>query len=200
MNLTLVQRTGSEPITLQEAKDHCYVTSVDIDVEATLTDAIAEAREYCQGHTWQIIVAGIYEYRIDSFPNGREILEIDKYPIVSVDSVEYIDTDGNIQIINNSNYVADTYSYTTRIKPEEDWPTVKDQPFAITVSLTAGYDDSSPRFECPGNIKRAVKLLVGHYFNNREVVVVSEGRSVDAKEVPMTVKALLDMESLRIFV
>jgi len=56
---------------------------------------------------------------------------------------------------------------------------------AFEVDFTAGYGDEAD--DVPGPIRHALKLLVAHWFERREVVVLGLG----AQEVPATVAGLL---------
>jgi uncharacterized phiE125 gp8 family phage protein len=56
---------------------------------------------------------------------------------------------------------------------------------AFEVDFTAGYGDEAD--DVPGPIRHALKILVAHWFERREVVVLGLG----AQEVPATVAGLL---------
>lgn len=189
--------TGNDPVSLPEAKDHCYITGSRWDT--LLESLIDTALEYAEAEVWQLITSGTYEVKMDSFPDS-EIMEIDAYPIKSIDSITYIDSDGNEQTVASSDYTEDLESYTARIQHDSSWPSAKDQVNAVTVTFTGGYDGSSERLTVPKKIKQAMLLMVKHWFDNRESVLVSEGNSLDVKEVPQTSKMLLGFESLRRYV
>lgn len=197
MRAILINSTGTEPVTTDEAKDHCYITGTRWD--GLIDSLISVARETAEAETWRLIAAGTYEKKFDTFPDD-DILEIDEYPIKSIDAITYIDSDGNEQTVAASDYTVDKESYTTRIQHDSNWPTAKDQVNAVTIEFTGGYDGSSERLKVPKKIKQAILLMVKHWFDNRESVLVSEGNSIDVKEVPMTSKMLLGFESLRRFV
>lgn len=181
----LVTPIGSDTdlVSLEEAKAQCNVMGSDYD--AILTSLISVARDYAEGRTGQLIVPGTYEITLDEFPNS-EILYIDEYPISSIESIEYVSGD-SIQTIDD--YVAD-YGYKTRLQ-RNSWP-VTNQIGAVTITFEGGYEEDMPE-----KIKQAMLLMITHWFNNREAVVISEGRTIDAQEVPLTANTLLDMESVR---
>lgn len=189
--------TGSEPITVDRAKDHCYITGSRWD--SLIDSLISVARETAESETWRLLLAGTYEVKLDSFPDS-EILEIDEYPIKSIDSITYIDTDGAEQTVASADYSVDNESYITRIQHDSSWPSTKDQVNAVTITFTGGYDGTTERLTMPKKIEQAILLMVKHWFDNRESVIKSEGNSLDIKEVPMTSKMLLNYESLRKYV
>jgi hypothetical protein len=43
-------------------------------------------------------------------------------------------------------------------------------------------------------------MMIKHWYDHRDPVLISEGRAIDVKEIPMTANALLDMESAREYV
>lgn len=63
---------------------------------------------------------------------------------------------------------------------------VADRPDAVRIDYEAGYGDESG--DVPAPVSHAVKLLVGHWYRNREEVVVSQATP---KELPMGVAALM---------
>ena len=67
---------------------------------------------------------------------------------------------------------------------EQSWPSVRDQPQAITVRAVMGYASASA---VPYPLKQAMKLLIGHWYENREAVVVGQV----PMEVPLAAEALI---------
>lgn len=197
MRAILINSSGDEPVTTDEAKNHCYITGTRWD--SLIDSLISVARETAEAETWKLVMAGTYEKKFDSFPD-EDVLEVHEYPIKSIDTITYIDSDGNTQTVSDSDYTADIESYTARIQHNSSWPTAKDQVNAVTVEFTGGYDGSSDRLTVPKKIKQAVLLMVKHWFDNRESVVMSEGTTLYVEEVPQTSKMLLGFESLRRFV
>jgi len=191
---------GTEPVTLNEAKDHCYETGNDND--NLLLSLISAAREYAEGKTWKQIIEATLVLKLDEFPSSLEIV-LPRPPAISVTSVEYVDEDGATQTWSDSNYDVDTFSEYARIRPVDtvgDWPSTKDQMNAVIVTYKAGYDNSDPQHYIPTKIKQAILMLVKYWYDNRDAVVISQGRTVDAMEPPLATDTLLGMESARAFV
>jgi len=208
--------TGSEPIALDVAKDHCYVTGSKWDTY--ITSLISAARRYAESQTWLILRKGTYTYNLDSFPNSKYI-KIDKYPVSSISSLDYFDGQGNQITLDTAKYFTDVQGYSARIqikhavlnsnaenwpintrKEATYWPVTNDQPNAVQISLTAGFDGSSPRLTIPETITEAMLLMIKHWFDNRSSVEVSAQHRINAVEVPQSAKMLLNLESMRVFV
>lgn len=205
--LKLVSIDAAEPsaniVTLDEAKDQCFVAGSDDDTE--LMSLIMVAREYAEARTWRQIIEATYTLYLDEFPPGDAVIELPKPPVIAVTSVKYYDTNETLQTWATSNYQTDLNSEPARIKPDDtSWPSTDNRLNAVEITFTAGYNSTDiktdPMHVLPEKIKQAMLLMITHWFNNREAVVISEGRSIDAKEVPLTANALLDTESAREFV
>lgn len=108
-------------------------------------------------------------------------------PLQSVSSIQYrAATDGTLTTLASSGYDVDTDSKPGRITPSYGnvWPVARWQPNAVLVTFVAGYGAASA---VPEAIKAAIKLLVGHWYENREAVVTG----TIATQLPLTVEALL---------
>lgn len=188
---TVTEITGSEPVTLAEAKSYLYITSTDYDT--LLTSLISVARETAEGITWTQIIPATLTLELNEFPDEIEL----RNPVISVTSIEYVDSNGDSQTLSSDEYRVS--ANTGMIQPVDSWPATKEQYNAVTVTYSAGYDASELRLTVPEKIRQAILFMVTHWFNNREMVMISEGRSVDVKEVPFTAELLLGMESQRTF-
>lgn len=186
---------GAEPITIDEAKDWAFVSgSLD---DNTIDSLITTAREYCEGQTWQQVIAATLKHYRDCFPIDE--IEVPIGPAISVDKIEYVDGDENTQTLASSEYDVDLFSHYARIQPIDGWPDTSNDVYnTVIITFKAGYDGSKPRLTVPGKIKQAMKLMIKHWFDNRTAVVIAGSSSVDATEVPMTANALLELESKRV--
>lgn len=196
MSVTVATINGTEPVSLSEAKDHCYVTGSAHDT--LFTSLITVAREYAEGFTWRAIIDATYEMRLDGFPNGE--IELPKPPVRAIDSIKYVNTEGTLVTLDSAEYETDTDGEYGRVKPVSSWPATKDQYNAVRIMFTAGYDGSAAAYTVPKQIKQGMLMLIKHLFDNRESVVMSEGNTLNIKEVPMSTKHLLGMQSAREFV
>lgn len=182
MRLTLESAPASEPVTRSDAKDHLRV---DHTTEDTYIDAlITAARQHVENVTNRALISQTWKLYLDRFPIE---ISLPRAPIQSVNSIEYVDSDGVTQTLSSSIYTVDTDSEPGLIYKAyyQTWPSIRDVEKAITITYVAGYGDSGS--DVPGPIIQAIKLLVSHMYENREPVNI--GSSVS--EIPMAIDALL---------
>lgn len=175
-----------EPITLAEAQVHLRVDSSDEDDD--IEARIIAARIQCENISHRAFVTQTLEVTLDQWPCG-DVIQLPRPPLASITSITYIDSDGNSTVMSSSLYFADTASEPGRLalKYGQSWPTVTLRPYAgIAIRYVAGYGLAA---SVPENYKQAVKLMLGHLYENRESVVVAQG--VNIQTLPMGLDALL---------
>jgi len=102
-------------------------------------------------------------------PSGP--IEIPLPPLQSVDEVAYRDDTDTWQIVDPSVYevITGTLFGQVVLARGQAWPNLTHRPRAVRIAFTAGYPaDANGNPTVPGGIVRAVKLLAGSLFNNRE--------------------------------
>lgn len=151
-------------VTVAEAKDHLRVTHSDDDsyIETLIKAASAHAA-YFQGRTY------LQKQRVEYYDGFFDIIKPPYPPLVSVDSIQYVDVDGVTQTVSSDDYRIDTGSEPGRITPAygKAWPATRSVTNAVILTYQAGY---SSRALVPDEIKHAVLLLVGHLYEHRESV------------------------------
>lgn len=165
MNARII-RTSTDvpqmPVTLDEVKAHL---KVEHDSEDSLIQSyMLRALRWAEERTRRAIAAESYKIIADDFPIGCWDLPLGK--IRSVDSVEYVDVDGNTQTWSSANYEVDLLSdFKARLRPLRDisWPDTGSYLNAATVTVTAGWLPA----DVPYTIRQALLLKVGDFFENR---------------------------------
>lgn len=99
------------------------------------------------------------------FP-ARGPLLLPRPPLQGVEAVTYTDGAGTEQTLDPSAYVVDTASEPGRITPVSTWPAGTD----VRIRYTAGYGDNEDNV--PQRYRQGIRLLVGHWYANRESVVI----------------------------
>ena len=103
--------------------------------------------------------------------------------------VKYYGTDDTENILAGSVYAVDDkdqYQPKLYLKYGQSWPGTALRPYnGICVSFAAGYGDDG--YDVPQNVRQAISLLAGHYYENREAT--TSGQPV--AELPLGVKSLL---------
>lgn len=192
MSLSLVTGPTGEPVTLTEVKAQLRLDVAEDD--GFLAGCVLAAREWVEGQTKRVLMRSTWDYSIDEgwpFRRGMYRIDLPVNPVISVDSISYVDDTGATQTLSSSLYTAvcrEDGSYVT-VAYNKSLPTIRNVPDAITVRFTAGYvDDSvSPQVNAvPWPLHRAICMLAGHFYENREAA----SQKVLA-EVPFAVEALI---------
>lgn len=184
MRLKLVTAPASEPVSLAEAKAQLRVDGNDEN--DFITGLIEAARLYFEEAAWRAFITQTYRLNLDEWPEDDEI-ELPRPPLQSVTSVVYLDEDGDSTTLPTANYIVDTDSEPGRIvlASNQNWPTVDLYPAnPIQITFVAGYGDEST--DVPATYRLGIKLLIGHWFENRE-------DSIEAaiKSIPLGVESLI---------
>lgn len=173
-------------LTTAEAKTHLHVTGTTSDTY--IDTLVAAATGWAETFTCRGLVTQTWEWRLDDFPHGAGHFIVPNAPLSSVTSITYLDVDGVSQTLATSVYEVDGNSQPGRIalKFDQSWPSVRGGGVidVATVTFVAGYGAASA---VPPVFKHAVKMVIGHWFENRESVVVG----VTASEVPQAAEMLL---------
>lgn len=170
----------AEPVTITEAKAQCRMENDSSD-DTFITSLIAPARAYVEKVSTYGLVAGT---RTFTFGAWGDFLEIYLRPITSLTSVAYVDENGDDQTYTG---LAPLGAYPFRIFPavDDEFPTI----FAgstITVTLVAGAVDSSSQEYLIA--KRAILILIGHWFEYREAAQAE----IVSSEIAFCITSLLD--------
>lgn len=191
MALHLVTAPVVEPVTLAEIKAQCRV---DHDDENELLNSlIVAARETVETLTGRALMTQTWDWKFHEFPEHDEGLTIPLGQVTSITSITYLDTAGASQTWSSSDYRTDIptgpKAALARIEPGYgiSYPSTYDVMNAIAVRFVAGYG-STPE-TVPSSLCHAIKLLVAHWYQNREAIVVSIGGT--ATELPLGVSALI---------
>lgn len=182
MRLELLTAPATQPVTLAEVKTRLRID--DATDDAGVTRLIAAATGHAQSITGRAFVTQKWALILDAFPCGSISLPLP--PLQTVEEISYIDADGATQVLAPGDYLVDSAGMIGMIHRaySKTWPTTRAQPMAVRVEFTAGYGDAA---DVPADLVSAMLLLIAHWDQNREPVVV--GTIVSS--VPLSVDALL---------
>lgn len=183
-NMKQSSAPATEPLTTAEAKTHLVVDHSDDDTY--IDTLVAAARAYVEQYTGRQLVTATWTMDLERFP-GDDFIQLPFPPLQSVTSVKYYDLSNSQQTLAASKYVvADSTPGRLRLVSGEAWPQVyPDRAQAVEVIFVAGYGAASA---VPADIKHAIKMLVGHWYENRETVTVGQ----TSKPVAFATDALLN--------
>lgn len=200
MGLTESSAPAAEPVTLEEMKAHLRVT--DTASDSYISSLITAARQWAEHYTGVRFVQRSFVWTLDEFPaDSRTALIFPVAPVDSVTSVTYLDTNGDSQTWSALLYRLSKDDHFPRLLPAygESWPSARDISDAVTVTFVAGYDpDSNSPVDhaanVPAPVKHAIKLLCGHWYENR-----MESVRDALSDIPYGAKALLSPLKIRVF-
>ena len=181
--LRTVTAPTAEPLSLADARDHCHVDSFDHD--GMLSAYILAARSHVENICGMALCTQTLGMTMDEFPAFGEIV-LPRYPVQSVTSVQYLDTAGVLTTWATSEWQSDLNGPSPRIAPKsgKSWPTIGDAFASVQIQFIAGF--GAPH-DVPPLILQAIRLLVGHWFENREAT--SSGSL--PREIELGVNAML---------
>lgn len=140
MSLVVYTEPYAEPLSLSEVKNHLRVPTADTTDDTLITSLIKAARQACENFQNRAYVAQTFKLVLDSFGDCTEII-LPRPPIISVDSVQYIDTNGTLQTLASTVYDDDLYSHPSRIALAyaQSWPSIRGDINSVIITYKAGY-------------------------------------------------------------
>lgn len=209
--LTIVTPPTNDPVTLEEVKAQLRISWADEDTY--LTSLIKAATATIDGphgiglalmpQTWRLSLDGFpfwyaqvggEESRLSPGYGGgdiayplRQAIRIPLAPVSAVNSIKYTDDNGSTITVDTSKYVVDLDATPARLTPPwgEAWPIAWWRAGGVKIEFVAGYT------AVPADLKAAILLMIAHWYNAREAVVVNDSRAV-AIEVPFGVQSIID--------
>lgn len=108
-------------------------------------------------------------------------ITLPKYPVLDVTSVDYVDSTNAEQSVAFWQEVGNPTSMDLYPYYDESWPQSNGQPNSVKITYNVGMS------ELPLPLKQAALLLLGHWYANRETVVVG----VSTSSVPLAYDSLI---------
>lgn len=168
---------AGEPVTLQEVKDHLRVFFSDQDdlITGYIKAAVARLDGY-RGILNRCLMSQQWQVSAPRFSSRLETLFTDTTAAL----IEYYDEDDQKQTVDTSNYRV--YPDSIVFKRDFTPPVInRDRDDPILITTTHGYD------QVPEDIKLAIKIMVAHWYRNREAVAFG----VSPAQIPLGVNDLI---------
>jgi len=142
------------------------------DDDTLITALIKAARVRLEMDAGIALINQTLEMTLDCFPQNGGPIKLKRPPLSSVASIKYIDSDGDEQTWDSSKYRVDTASKPSRITPaaDESYPVTQFVTGAVIIRYVAGYGAASTAV--PQDLIQAILMLIGHWYENREDVVI----------------------------
>jgi len=184
-HLERIAGPNAEPITLEELKEHLRIDGTDED--GYLFGLLQGAREFVEDWLRQSLTYTRWRWTLDCFPPGSDTIELPRGPLLVTlppgnpseplekisPTIEYrngTDVEASFTLTHGVDFLAangnppviDTYGLLY-------WPTLLTyNPYPVTIEFVAGCSADGSRV--PPGIKQAIKMIVAHWYINREAV------------------------------
>jgi len=179
--LTLATAPASIPVSLDNMKAHLRVDGSDEDMLISAYLNAATAALDGEGELSRAIITQSWD---EAFKNPSRDVYLSMKPAASLTSVKYYDTDNVEQTATLGDFTLYSSSDWAFVR-SDSWPATYDRPDAITVRYVAG------EASAPENIVQAVKLIVSHWYQNRE-----DTSELNLKEIPRAASHLIGLSRL----
>ena len=186
----IITPNATLPISLVDAKLHLKLDSDTTD-DSLVTSLIMVAREMVENYCRTRLLQWTEELYLDQFPFEYQI-NLRKWPIQSITSVNYLDINGVQQTLDGTaitgDYLADTISRPGRmcLQYARWFPVTRWIDNAVWVRYVVG---NATTADIPPTLIQAMKILIYHLYENRSAVVTN----THVAEMPMAAKYLMDM-------
>lgn len=157
----------AEPLALPEVKANLRVVFDDED--ADITRMIRAARQMAEERLNRALMPQVLAFGADGFCGA---LKVPRPPVVEIDSITYIDSDGEPQPL--ADYLVDGFADPPLISaaPGASWPSTRAQSGAVVVQYQAGYADAA---SVPEPIRQWMLLAINAFYEHRSMV--NEGQT-----------------------
>lgn len=158
------------PVAIEDARAQLRMDDLRHDDEYLMLLIRAQCNLIEQSYQCALLNKGVSEYH-KQFPydNNRPMVIAGLAPVLTVSSVEYYDSSGNLQTWASTQYNVKVTSggATIQPKPEYSYPTdISIRPDAVTINYTAGYGTTSASI--PDSVRLGILSRIGRAYTNRE--------------------------------
>jgi uncharacterized phiE125 gp8 family phage protein len=173
----------AEPVTLQQVKDYCRVSTSDEDT--LLTELITVARMWCENYMRRSVMPQTWVLMLDRVPCEKSWQVLPMGEVSSITQVRYKNSDNAWVVLDPTLYSFDQYADPQRFI-FGDTPDVSDDEIPVfEITYVAGFADADA---VPADIKNAIKAMVSHFYNFRGIAITG----TIVQKVPMMVQSILN--------
>jgi uncharacterized phiE125 gp8 family phage protein len=166
-SLTRTVGPASEPLTTAEAKTHLNIAASDTSNDDYVASLIQQAREQVEHDTQLCLIDQTWTRVADRFDDDGRGIRL-THNARSITSIAYKDPNGTTQTLATTVYALDAANKRIVLKYDQLWPSVRGDWDSVTVTYVAGYGSSSS--SVPMLAKQCMLLLIGHWFENRDML------------------------------
>lgn len=167
-----------EPVTLEQARYQCGILPDESYFDSQLSDLISEAREYAEEYCNVRFAEVALTIEGDEF---ADLARLPTGPIQSLSAIRFISPSGSAEVLDSEMYRLhrDGIEPFVSLAPGARWPARERGSRIIIEGVFGG--------GVPLSVRRAMLMLISHWFVNRDAVVTG----TIATTIPMGVDALL---------
>ena len=177
--LRVLEEGSGRIFPVEKLRAHLNIDPIDGDSDnethpddELLLEALEDAVDYAEEFTGLSIVRRTYEMALDAFPLSSQPIELAASPLIGIELESFIFAEGSEGEVEPEAYVLDYHRTPARIVPTAAWPSMTRATNTVRIRFRAGYSNEvepdSDALMLPRAIRRAVLLLTGHFYENRE--------------------------------
>ena len=172
MNPELTLLGSTDPVSLSQAKSSQRMTGAGED--AYLQEVLDSVIELAESSTGLALRENTYTLRLKSFSDTEfvdsGIIRIPVFPLKSVTSIKYYDTDNNQQtLVAGTDYEVNEFAEpgVIQLADGKSWPAVYNRVNPVEIVFVAGYDNTGLDM-APLKVKQAIRMVFGNWNKERE--------------------------------
>lgn len=163
-HVSIVTPPAIEPITLDQALEHCHANSgIEDD---WFRDAITAARQEAEIYQRRAYIEQTIQLSFDTWPELP--IYLPRAPAIEVSSVKLYDLEDTETSITTTNFLIDYSTSPARLTTIHgyEWPGVSLRDInSIQIQYTAGYGTAAT--DVPPKIRNAILFYIGYMYENR---------------------------------
>ena len=175
MTAILLAGPATEPVTLAEAKAFLRVDGSDED--SFISTLITAARLHAESVTGRATISQTWRVVIEAWPEDR-ILRLPVAPLKALSEIRAYDAEGNETVLPLADFQPGSGQAPALLyvpTPVSGMPLTRRHD-AIEIDYVAGFGDAPA--DVPEDLRHAVLMLVGHWFEHRDAVIVAGSGAV----------------------
>lgn len=160
-------------MSLADAKKHLRIDDDITDDDPYVERLINAAWQFIERRSGIVLLDTQFALYLDTWPDSA-LIYLKKKPVTEISKVEYYATDTATDYteLASTKYQTDVITEPARVYIE-DSPSLGDKLNAVKVTFKAGYASAAT---IPENIIKAMEILMGHLYENRQEEIT--GRTI----------------------
>lgn len=176
-----------DPVSLADMRFQLRLT--DTASDTLINELMRAARNLIENATSHTINTTTYRWELDEFPLFREI----ELPRAPYDATGFLIDYFAVDAASTTNFAPTKFEVHDRgelpaiveLDTDQNWPATHDRLDAVQITFNAGHASTAT---VPENVKQAMKILVTHWFENPQAVVIGK----TSKAIEFALDACID--------